>query len=75
MVRMLVLRNTKDVRAILPIPKFAPSWEGLYLIKADVGKGCYDLATPDGEDSFGLMLSTSSLGEIRLKVVMSRFNF
>ena len=49
---MLVLCNTKDVRANLPIPKFAPAWEGPYLVQADVGKGCYDLATPDGEDLF-----------------------
>ena len=51
-VGMLVLYNTKDVWANLPIPKFAPAWEGPYLIKADVGHGCYDLSTPDGEDLF-----------------------
>ena len=49
---MLVLCNTKDVRADLPIPKFAPAWEGPYVIKAIVGKGCYDLTTPDGQSLF-----------------------
>ena len=33
-------------------PKFAPAMEGPYLIQADVGKGCYDLATPDGKFLF-----------------------
>ena len=51
-VGMLVLCNTKDVRANLPIPKFAPAWEGPYLIKAEVGRGCHDLSTPDGENLF-----------------------
>ena len=51
-VGMLVLCNTKDVRADLPIPKFAPAWEGPYIIQAVVGKGCYDLATPDGQSIF-----------------------
>ena len=51
-VGMLVLCNTKEVRANLPIPKFAPAWEGPYLIKDDVGRGCYDLSTPDGEELF-----------------------
>ena len=51
-IRILVLCNTKEVRANLPILKFSPSWEGPYVIKADIGKGCYDLATPDGEDLF-----------------------
>ena len=51
-VGMLVLCNTKDVRADLPIPKFAPAWEGPYIIKAVVGKGCYDLTTPDGQSIF-----------------------
>ena len=31
-VGMLVLCNTKDIRADLPIPKFAPAWEGPYII-------------------------------------------
>ena len=51
-VGMLVLCNTREVRSNLPIPKFAPTWEGPYVVKADVGKGCYDLTTPDGEDLF-----------------------
>ena len=48
----LVLVNTKEVRANLPRPKFAPSWEGPYVIYADVGKGCYDLNTLDGDNVF-----------------------
>ena len=51
-VGMLVLCNTIEVWSNLPIPKFAPTWEGPYVIKADVGKGCYDLTTPDGKDLF-----------------------
>ena len=51
-VGMLVLCNTREVRSNLPIPKFAPTWEGPYAIKADVGKSCYDLTTPDGVDLF-----------------------
>ena len=47
-----MLCNTKEVRANLPMPKFAPSWEGPYVIKACVGKGCYDLVTPEGDDLF-----------------------
>ena len=50
--RMLVLCNTREVRSNLPIPKFAPTWEGPYVIKYDVGKGCYDLTSPNGEDLF-----------------------
>ena len=49
---MLVLCNTRDVQANLPILKFAPSWKSPYMIKTDVGKGCYDLTTPDGVDLF-----------------------
>ena len=49
---MLVLCNTREVRSNLPILKFAPTWEGPYVIKADAGKGCYDLTTPDGVDLF-----------------------
>ena len=49
---MLVLCNTREVRSNLPIPKLAPTWEGPYVIKVDVGKDCYDLTTPDGEDLF-----------------------
>ena len=45
----LVLCNTREVRADLPRPKFAPSWEGPYVIYEDVGNGCYDLQTIDGE--------------------------
>ena len=48
----LVLCNIKEVRANLPMPKFAPSWEGPYVIKVCVGKGCYDLVTPEGDDLF-----------------------
>ena len=51
-VGMLVLCNTREVRCNIPIPKFAPTWEGLYVVKTGVGKGCYDLTTPDGEDLF-----------------------
>ena len=51
-VGMLVLCNTKEVRANLPIPKFAPAGEGPYLIRADVGLGCYDLSMPDGGELF-----------------------
>lgn len=49
---MLVLWNTMKVRAKLPILKFAPSWESLYVIHEDVGKGCYDLTVVDGDQAF-----------------------
>lgn len=42
------------VRAKLPILKFAPSWESLYVIHEDVGKGCYDLTVVDGDQAFSV---------------------
>lgn len=59
----LVQCNMRQVHANLPQPqrvvsqeklpplKFAPSSEGPYVIVADMGKGCYDLASVDGDNS------------------------
>lgn len=48
----LVLCNTKEVWANLPWSKFAPSWDGPYMIFSDMGKGCYNLVIIDGDNTF-----------------------
>ena len=45
----LVLRTTKHVRRNLPGPsKFAPKWEGLYIIKEAHDSGYYYLSKENG---------------------------
>lgn len=49
---MLILCNTHEIRAGLPMPKFALRWEGAHVVKQDVGKGCYELATIEEDSLF-----------------------
>jgi hypothetical protein len=48
----MVLRTVDHMRRGLPSPsKFAPNWEGPYLIREAYDSGYYKLATADGTTS------------------------
>lgn len=54
--------------------KFTSSWENSYIIHKDVGNGCYDLTTVEGDDNLQLMSSSSNYDVIQLKEAKPQVN-